>query len=318
MQLHKVQYFLAVARHASVSEAARELHITQPAVSDAIKALENDLRVQLFRRVRQRVHLTEAGKYYADKMSAVVKNFLSINNEMLYIGTHKMTVRLGIPPMIGSFIFPTVFTGLENTCPDINLELKEGGSLGLLQEIDSESIDLAIVAASARFQHNKPSITYIKISSTELQYCVSPKHHFSEKKFINIKEIDGEHLLLFKEGYIQREIITTCFREAEIDPKVVLYTTQLFTIASFIRRNIGTSFLYADAVKLIEGIVPISLKPKIKLDLFLVWKTGRTHQRSMQSAVQSIVRLFPTAAGIYCESALAGPIRDSPPEEAPA
>jgi DNA-binding transcriptional LysR family regulator len=288
INLNKVQYFIAVGQHASVSGAARALHVSQPAVSDAIKSLEKDLGVQLFRRIRQRVHLTEDGKVYFDKMSAVIKEFSSINNEMRNMGTHKITVRLGIPPMIGSFVFPHVFTGLEKARPDINLELKEGGSIELLQEIYSESIDLAIVADSSRFRYSNSSMSFLKISSTELMFCVSPEHRFADKKAIDIKDIKDERLLLFKEGYIQKEIITTCFREARIEPKVILYTNQVFTIASFIQKNIGTSFLYSDAVKLLEGVVPISFKKKIELDLSLVWKASRAHY----SSVQGVIRYF--------------------------
>ena len=283
MNFNQVQYFIAVGRHLNVSRAAREMHVSQPAVSEAIKALETELGVSLFHRIKKRLHLTDEGRHYLEKVSGIMGDLAEVNREMVLMGSNRKTIRLGIPPMIGVFVFPHVFSGFEEYRPDINLLLTEGGSLGLLQELEAETIDLAIVATSGNVPSNSPGLSFQEFGESELMYCVSKKHPLAGKKRVPVQSLANERLLLFKQNYLQNQLVTALLRQARIDPPVILHTNQLFTIVTFVQENIGSSFLFKDAARQIKDVAFISLEPEVRITLSLAWKTSRTQYRDVEA-----------------------------------
>lgn len=286
MNLSHIQYFIAAGRCGSVSKAAEALHVTQPAVSNAIKTLEQELGVGLFHRVKQRVYLTEEGQEYLETVSRIVDEFDRANREMVLLGRNKKTIRFGTPPMIGFCLLPRVFADFESSRPDVCLDVREGGSLSLLPEIEAETIDVAVVATRASFGKAYPGLSFRKVAATELVFCVSPEHRFARKSSVSFDMLRDERLVLFKEGNLQREIINSAFASLSAEPNVILRTNQLFTVISFIRKNIGSSFLFRDAAELAGGIAPISLEDSLDIDLSLVWKTTREHYRDVQIAME--------------------------------
>jgi len=283
LNLNKIQYFIVVGKLLSVSGAAKEMHVSQPAVSEAIKSLENELGVSLFHRIRKRLHLTDEGKYYLDKVTAIMGDLSTVTREMVLLGTNKKTIRLGIPPMIGVFVFPHVFSGFERHRPDINLLLTEGGSLGLLQELETERIDLAIVATSSRIPMHAPGISFQEFGKSELMFCVSKKHPFAKKKTIPVAMLAKERLLLFKQNYLQNQLVSSLLRQAKISPQIILNTNQLFTIVTFVQENIGSSFLFKDAARQIKGVSFIGLDPAEHITLSLAWKTSRPQYKDVEA-----------------------------------
>ena len=286
MNLSHIQYFIAVGRYGSVSKAAEMLHVSQPAVSNAIKMLEQELGLSLFHRVKQRVYLTEEGQRYLEKICIIMNDFTEINREMSLLGRNRKTIRYGTPPMIGFFLLARVFSDFEKLRPDVNLEIIEGGSLSLLPEIEAERIDVAIVATQGESQKKYPGLSFKKVGATELACCVSPEHRLAKNASITFDMLRHERLVLFKEGNLQRQIILGAFESLGIEPNIILRTNQLFTVVSFIRKNIGSSFLFRDAANLVEGIVPISFLDRLHIDLCLVWKTTREHYQDVQIAIE--------------------------------
>ena len=207
MNLNQLHYFAAVGELGSVSKAALKLHVSQPTISDSIKALEQELGICLFHRIRQRMYLSEDGKYYLEKISKILSELDELNTDMVRLGSSKRVLKIGIPPMIGTFLFPQIFSGFSDYAENVLLEIKEGGSIELLHDLENENIDLAIVAACKDEKPKNSSFTYQKIAETELVYCVSRQHPLAGNDVVDVAALSGERLILFKEGYLQNKII---------------------------------------------------------------------------------------------------------------
>lgn len=281
MNLNQINYFIEVGRYSSISKAAKILHVSQPAISDAIKSLETELGVSLFNRISQRLHLTKEGVYYLEKLSKIYSELNELNQEMMKMGSNKQTIKVGIPPMVGTFLFPRLFVEFNAYDADTCLEVTEGGSLELLDKLRDESIDFAIVAAEVnRCAYH--DLSHKVLQQTELLYCAPEDCPLSKNQSVTIQELAKEKLILFKEGYIQNHLIMDAFREAGSEPDVILKTNQLLTIITFIKNKIGTSFLFQDAAKMQEGLVGIHLEKPIYIDLLLIWKTNKTMYPDMK------------------------------------
>lgn len=128
MKLYQLRYFTAVCRYGYVTRAAEELHVTQPSVSSAIKELEDEFSVNLFHRINNRLSPTKEGLYFLDQATKILELADSTTSMMEELGSRKKQIKIGIPPMIGTFLFPKLFTAFRKKYPNIDLELVEGGS----------------------------------------------------------------------------------------------------------------------------------------------------------------------------------------------
>jgi len=275
MYLEQLKHFITVAELGSVTQAAQQLHISQPAVSYSLKTLEEELGVSLFKRVKKRLTLTEEGTYYFTGVRSVISQLETLNNEMKHLGNQKRSLKIGVPPMIGTFLFPQIFSMVQTHDDEVTFEPVEGGSFDLQSEIEQETIDMAIVATPHDTVPSSPSLSFHKLSVMELMYCVSDAHPLANRDIVDMTELRDEKLILYRGGYAHTQCLEEAFHKARITPDVIFRTNQFQTILSFVRRNLATSFFYYDAVKNTPGISTLHLKEPILLDLHIIWKNNR-------------------------------------------
>lgn len=288
MNLHHLHYFAAVGKFSSVSKAAREIHVSQPAVSEAVKQLESELGVHLLHRVRQRVYLTEEGAHYLTRVTKVLDELNAANEEMIAIGKNRKTIRLGSPPMIGSYLFPRIFAEFKDHRPDIDLALQEGGSAALVQRLVDETLDLAIVSLPHDYLQAIPGLSFRVMKNTEFLYCTSRNHRLAGRDRIPIEELAAEKLLLNEPGYMQHDLIAHAFSAKNLTPQVMLYTNQLATIVELIQLELGSSFILSDALARVQDVVAMPLEDRIILEMSLVWKTSRTQYRDVKTFIDFV------------------------------
>ena len=275
MYLEQLKHFITVAQLGSVTRAAEQLHVSQPAVSYSLKTLEEELGVSLFRRVKKRLTLTEEGSYYFTHVSSILSQLETINGEMQNLGSRKRSLRIGVPPMIGTFLFPQIFSTVQTHADDMTFEPVEGGSFELQAEIEQETIDMAIVSIPHDTVPTSPSLSYHKLSSVELVYCVSDDHPLAGRGTVDMAQLKNEKLILYRGGYAHTERLEAAFQKAQIAPDVIFRTNQFQTILSFVRRNLASSFFYYDAILDTPGISILHLNEPILLDLHIIWKNNR-------------------------------------------
>jgi DNA-binding transcriptional LysR family regulator len=179
IDLKKIETFLRCAETLNISDAAKQLHMTQPSVSAQIHALENDLKVELFTRLTTGLRLTEEGRLllpWAHRVSNETRNLLSVMSSVktdvvgeLRIGCSTTSGKYILPQMAARFCrhFPRIRVTIQACTPeDIMLKLLEGEvQVGVLsREVDDESLDLQqffwdrimlIVPAEHRWAHRK-------------------------------------------------------------------------------------------------------------------------------------------------------------------
>jgi len=146
-RLNDIQNFLATSTCKTINQAANKLEISQPALSESLKRLEQDLGHVLFYRSRSGVELTPSGKAFLHKAQTLVKAYddLSIpdGNRNLF-GDRVITI--GCHPIIGQYFIPKALAFLKSIAPDFKIELKHDISRKIQEGVQTGQIDLAIVA----------------------------------------------------------------------------------------------------------------------------------------------------------------------------
>ncbi len=131
MELRQLEYFQMVSHLNSVTRAAEQLHVAQPSITVAIQKLEDELDVSLFNHCKKRLTLTNQGYIFLKRVDNILSNIQDALQELDdYKRIEKKIIKLGVPPMIGSFLFPQIFSNFQKQYPSLKLSTSQlGGSL---------------------------------------------------------------------------------------------------------------------------------------------------------------------------------------------
>ncbi len=278
MKLLQMKYFQTVCRYGSITKAAEELFVSQPTISFCIKELESEFGVRLFHRRHNRLQLTVEGSYFLDKINYILQSVDALAVQMKNMGNNRNHVKIAVPAMISTFLFPQIFNAYSKTYPEVELEMLETGSLQVRKLVDASSVDLGI---TIRDDVVDDTYNELPLVSTELVFCVSRKHPLADRKQISFKELSDEHIILFKADSYQNIFIKRAFSEAGVEPNIMLYSSQLYTIKQFLSYGNVGAFLYRQVAEMDKDLVCIPLEQPIIQDIALIWtKNGNLYSDS--------------------------------------
>lgn len=267
LKLAQLQYFQAVCKYNNVTRAAENLHISQPSVSNAIHELETEFGVNLFHRLNKHLSLTMEGEYFLEQANEILDKVDKLSSRMSDFGNNKKSIKIGVPPMIGTFLFPSIFSKFKALYPQINLEIVEYGSTNTTKLVYNDTLDLAVVITN---EINNPELNILNILDTQVQYCVNTSNKFANCDVVDVNMIKDEPIVLMKEGSYQNTLIKNMFKSQNLVPNVILASNQLYTIKNFISNNIASAFLLKEVVDKQSDIVGIPLKEPIHIKIGLI------------------------------------------------
>ena len=269
MNITQLKYFQAVAAYHTVSLAAQHLYISQPSISNAIKALEKEFAVNLFYRRYNGMFLTPEGTKLYNATQELLSRYDEVEHMMHHLGKNTRQLRLGIPPMISSFIFADIYKNfvLKNT--DIELVITEKGRYELLDQLNDGLLDVVLLP------HTKPfdiSISAKKIGTLEIVGCTSKSNPLSEHKAITPKMLENQPLVLFSDTFFQTKTIKKWFAQEGIEPNISIQTEQLSTAQNMIENDIAIGFMFKNLAQKNSYMATASLDPPIFVDISVLRK----------------------------------------------
>ena len=146
MKLTQMRYFSAVCHLGTVTRAAERLHISQPAVTAAVQALENELGVLLLSRGGRSLVPTPDGEAFLQRCDAILAEMDSLTAAFQARSGLRHDLTVGMPPMTAYFLFPKIFAEFTGGHPEIRIRPTEVGSDTAREMVRSGELDLAIIA----------------------------------------------------------------------------------------------------------------------------------------------------------------------------
>lgn len=272
MTLTQLQYFLEVCRCVSITKAAHNLNISQPSLTVSIKNLEQELGVNLFHRVHQRIYLTNEGNYFYHELEPIISKLDSLTEIMFDMGNNKNLVKIGIPPMMGSFLFPQIFSHFKALNPKIQLEITEYGAIEAQKLILDEVIDMAMLIKESPLHEN---ISFNPILNCNLKACMNPEHPLASRDCIKITDLRDEPMIVFNKGFYVTKVTFDSFAKANLSPNIILETSQINTIKRFIEQNLAVSILIEDCITPQDNCTAVSIEGFSPITIGLGWKKSR-------------------------------------------
>ncbi|MCX5719665.1 MAG: selenium metabolism-associated LysR family transcriptional regulator [Nitrospirae bacterium] len=240
---HKLKVFCTVAETKSFSKTSEIIHLTQPAVSLQIQALEEKYETKLFDRSSSKVNLTPAGEVlykYAKDILALYASAEKVISEMT--GLVKGSITIGAGSTIGNYLLPSVITDFRKAHPKIKVHLLIGNMQKVIELLNSGNINIGFVEGDVK-RHKMFSE---KLVSDELLVIVPSYHQWAQRKEISATELIGEPFIFREAGSSTRQTIEKFLSRHGIttqDMKVSMVLGSTEAIKDAVENGLGISII---------------------------------------------------------------------------
>ena len=192
MEMNQVRYFLALSETLNFTRAAERCNVAQPSLTAAIKKLETELGGPLFRRERQRSHLTDLGRIVKPHLERIhASSEVAREEAMAFWDRDKAPLRLGVMCTIGPDRTVDLFARLRSEIPSLDVELKEAPGSALVEHLMDGDLDIALIGLP-----EYPDRLDAKSLYTEKYVVAFPQgHRFEALHEVPLKELELENYL---------------------------------------------------------------------------------------------------------------------------
>jgi DNA-binding transcriptional LysR family regulator len=241
MELGQLEFFLKVVEEGSFSKAAARVYRTQPAVSIAVRRLEEEVGAPLFDRSQKSPTLTEAGQIlhdYARRIIALRDEARAAVAELSALSRGR--VRVGANESTSLYLLPQVILAYRAQHPHVKVEIQRLPSDRLPREVLERNIDLALMATEPRDR----TLEAFPILKDELVLILSPKHALAKRgRPIMIKELGHEHFLAHNVKAGSRLKVIETFAKHRTPLNITLELATVETIKRFVQQQVGLAFV---------------------------------------------------------------------------
>ncbi|MBQ9663498.1 MAG: LysR family transcriptional regulator [Oscillospiraceae bacterium] len=272
MTLNQLRYFCNAARCHSITQAAKLMFVTQPAVSSAIRELEKEFSMTLFAYTNNRLELTVEGEQFYERASALLAASDELQLEFQDQSRRRPTVRLGIPPNLSTVFFPELMDAFHQEHPEIYLELSEYGSVRACDMVQNEQLDLGLVNLEL---YAVDKLEYTVLATDRLLFCVADNHPLAGEETLDLRRLDQEPIILFNRDSVQNQLLLQHFHALGVQPRVIMHSSQIATTMKFVNQGKCGCFFFSSMLPFTPGIRGIPIQPEIPTRIGLVWKKGK-------------------------------------------
>jgi len=246
---HKLRVFCTVVETKSFSKASEIIHLTQPAVSLQIQALEEAFETKLFDRSSSTVTLTRAGEILYSYAKQILGLYSSIEKDIGAVtGLVKGSISIGASTTIGNYLLPAVISEFKQAFPKIKIQLTVGNTRRIAEFLKAGNLNLGLVEGDV----SKFNVVTEKLISDELSLIVAPFHPWAKKKEIPIQELTKEPFIIREEGSGTRQIIEKYLAKKGIsvqDMKISAVIGSTEAIKEAVENGIGVSIVSKWAIR---------------------------------------------------------------------
>lgn len=266
--------FITMVEKGTLSAAADELHLTQPAVSKQLQALEDYFGVRLLERRGREVQLTAAGRVCYRHARALARNLEQTRRELVEI-TRLIRGRLllGASTTPGHYVLPRLVGEFRKKYPRVDVTLDIAGSQEVIHRLQEGEIDLGVVGAGGRGR----SLSYHRLVEDELVLILPPDHPLCGKTCVTVEDLEGEPLVWREAGSGTRRVVEERLEAAGagIKPEqIVMELGSTEAIINAVEAGLGISYVSCWAVEKSIKLGRLVALPiaglNLKRDLFLV------------------------------------------------
>ncbi len=249
MELRQIRSFLSIAETLHFGRTAELIHLSQPALSLQIRALEEEVGVRLFERNRRKTTLTAAGLAFRDDATAGVRQLdQAIRRARLAANGKLGLLRVGFISTAGNEIVPNIVRQFRDSNPEVEFSLRNILTTDQIQMLGDGSLDIGFLRLPIG-EH--PELDVVGVHREPFVVVTPLSHKLAKRKRVALHELSGQDFVMYERSYAPgfHDLIFGMLRDAGVIPNVCQTAGQMPTLISLVDSGMGISILPASAVK---------------------------------------------------------------------
>lgn len=275
LNLQQLKYFYVICENdCNLTEAANKLFISQSTLSETIKKLEEENKINLFKRHKQRLYLTYEGELFLHAISELLTAEIKCRRQIESISSeYKITV--GVPPMTGTIILPKFYE--MNSAKDLNhvynFKFFEYTTPECVDRLNNQLLDFAFVATN---NIDKNEFDYKVFLNTELVFLTHIENELSKNKFLDISSFDeSTPLVLLSQNSFVSNLVYKMFNKENKKPNIIFHTNQIKTLLEMVKMQKASTFVFRELTTNENSFKDIKVIDAPKIELAVIWEKNK-------------------------------------------
>ncbi|MQL48230.1 transcriptional regulator CynR [Photorhabdus khanii] len=296
MLLRHINYFLAVAEHHSFTRAATALHVSQPALSQQIKQLEETLGAQLFDRTGRTTRLTDAGEVYFRYARRALQDLEEGKRAIHDVGDlSRGSLRVAVTPTFTTYLIGPLVESFHNLYPNVTLTVREMSQERIEELLVDDELDVGV----AFDEIHSPDIYAQRLLVETLALVVCKGHPLAKCRTMSLKALNNESLVLLTSEFATRKQIDRYCRQNDIRPRVLMEANSLSAVIEIIRHTGLATLLPAKIASDREELVSIVLTPSLLQRTAVLMQRKGAYQTAAARAFIELALKYGTAKCVW-------------------
>jgi DNA-binding transcriptional LysR family regulator len=244
LDFRQLRYALAVAKERSFTKAARRLNISQSAVSEQVKLLEEEIGFPLFRRTSGGIELTDRGRTFLYESERVMGDLLSLSDTARRLrGALTDTLVIGTGSGMAQIFMPRLFADLNKQLPGVRLEIKTAPTRNIFNELHEERIDAGIAIESDP-DRLPAGLVFDRLIDAEMALITHPKHPLARAKPpVDIGRLLAEPFIMSELTIGYGQVVASLFTDLGIKPNILAVVDNIETIKIIVQAGGGIAIV---------------------------------------------------------------------------
>jgi DNA-binding transcriptional LysR family regulator len=266
MELRQIRSFLSIAETLHFGRTSEVIHLSQPALSLQIRALEDEIGVRLFERNRRKTSLTAAGVAFREEASQALLGLDQAVRKAKLAANGKLGIlRIGFISTAGNEIVPTIVRQFRERNADVEFSLRNILTIDQIQMLEAGSLDIGFLRLPIPAHSGLEVVT---VHREPFVFVVPSSHKLAKRKRIRLREASGEDFVMYERAYAPgfHDLIFGMLRDAGIIPNVRQAAGEMPTLISLVDSGTGVAILPASTVKRsVASVVACEIADKIPM-----------------------------------------------------
>jgi DNA-binding transcriptional LysR family regulator len=249
VELRQIRSFLSLAETLHFGRTAELIHLSQPALSLQIRALEEELGVRLFERNRRKTTLTAAGFAFRDNAARALSQLEQAVRRARLAANGKLgLLRIGFISTAGSEIVPNIIRQFRELNPEVEFSLRAIPTADQVQMLETGSLDIGFLRLPIG---GHSALEVVTVHREPFVLVVPACHELAKRKRVRLSEVSGQDFVMYERTFTPgfHDLIFGMLRDARIVPHVSQTAAEISTLISLIDAHMGIAILPASAVR---------------------------------------------------------------------
>lgn len=244
MDFRQLRYTLSVYKERSFTGAAKRLNISQSAVSEQVKLLEEEIGFELFLRTSRGIEATDRGRTFLYESERVIGDLLSLSDTARRLrGSLGDTLTVGMGSGMAQIFIPRMFADIKNDLPGVRLDILTAPTKNIFNELHEERLDAGIAIESDP-DRLPAGLVFDRLIDAEMVLITHPKHALARSKQpVDIGRLVAEPIIMSELTVGYGQVVLSLFTDLGIKPNILAVVDNIETIKMIVQSEGGLAIV---------------------------------------------------------------------------